>query len=131
MFHQFNSSKFSITGSLCGQFAISIPIKRYSLSKDHIPDLLQSYGTLLSVSPGVCSTGRGAILLSVSAAGKGLMYTIDVKSHTQHLLHQGRDRKAKPFFQMPSLRLSQNYLLNIQTFCRLLVPIYAFYIPLL
>lgn len=52
-------------------------------------------------------------------------------THTQHLLHQGRDRKAKPFFQMPSLKFSQNYFLNIQTFCRLLAAIYAFYIPLL
>lgn len=71
------------------------------------------------------------ILLSVCAAGRGFTYAVDVRLHTQHLLHQGRDRKAKPFFQMPSLTFSQNYFLNIQTFCRFLAAIYAFYIPLL
>lgn len=38
----FTSSKFSVTGFLCVQFTISIPIKGYSLSEDHIPDLLRA-----------------------------------------------------------------------------------------
>lgn len=59
------------------------------------------------------------------------MYVIDVRLHTQHLPHQGQDRKATPFFQMPSLRFSQNYFLNIQASSRLVAAIYAFYIPLL
>lgn len=113
MLHQFNSSK----GFLCGQFAISIPIKGYSLSEDHIPDVLQSYSSLLSVLPGVCSAGTGTILLSVSAsllsvsaAGKGFKYAVNVRLHTQHLLHQERDRKAKPFFQMSSEVLTKLFL---------------------
>lgn len=140
MFHQFNNSQFTVTGFSFGQFAISIPNKGVQPVRRPYSrlGLLKSYCTLQSVSPGVCSAGRGTILLSVSAiwcsvsaAGKGLMCVINVNLHTQHLLHQGRDRKANPSFQMPSLMFSQNYFLNIQTFRRLLAAIYAFYIQLL